>query len=277
MINYRNDFDTEELNQFESDSNTPIFDESVIQYRIPPITINSSEEEKFLVNGQKQFLNKKRNDQLNKRNKNPHTKYSYDNLKRECKHLVIENAMSFVNKKIFEAYNGNIGEGILEKKLFKLNQNQKKNSNAEFNQQFIKKTLKEILSEKITKRIKYYHEDHNKRVIEKVLEEKKDKFEKLFNITFIDKRVIEKVLEEKKDKFEKLFNITFIDCLNHFIGKKKIDELNGFTLFNELKKSIIEKYKNEGAYYYENLEIFLKEFEKRINDSKPRKKSLDNK
>ena len=252
MINYRNDFDTEELNQFESDSNTPIFDESVIQYRIPPITINSSEEEKFLINGQKQFLNKKRNDQLNKRNKNPHTKYCYDNLKRECKHLVIENAMSFVNKKIFEAYNGNIGEGILEKKLFKLNQNQKKNSNAEFNQQFIKKTLREILSEKITKRIKYYHEDHNK-------------------------RVIEKVLEEKKDKFEKLFNITFIDCLNHFIGKKKIDELNGFTLFNELKKSIIEKYKNEGAYYYENLEIFLKEFEKRINDSKPRKKSLDNK
>ena len=81
--------------------------------------------------------------------------------------------MNFVNKKIFEAYNGNIDEGIFEKKLYKLNQNKKKNSSSEFNQQFIKKTLKEILSKKITKRIKYFSEDHNKRVIQKVLEEKK--------------------------------------------------------------------------------------------------------
>ena len=160
--------------------------------------------------------------------------------------------MSFVNKKIFEEYNGNIGEGILEKKLYKLNQNQKKNSNAEFNQLFIKKTLKEILSKKITKRIKYFSEDHNK-------------------------RVIEKVLEEKKGKFEKLFNITFIECLDHFIGNKKIEVLNGFTLFNELKENIVKKNKDEGISYYENLEIFLKEFEKRINDSKPRKKSLTKK
>jgi hypothetical protein len=252
MINYKNDFDTEVLNQIDSNYNTPIFDESINGYKIPLLTINSSDEEKFFIKGQIQFLNKKRKNDSYKKPTNHRSKYSYDNLKRECKHLVIENAMSFVNKKIFEEYNGNIGEGILEKKLYKLNQNQKKNSNAEFNQLFIKKTLKEILSQNITKKIKYFNEDHNK-------------------------RVIEKVLEEKKGKFEKLFNITFIECLDHFIGNKKIEVLNGFTLFNELKENIVKKNKDEGISYYENLEIFLKEFEKRINDSKPRKKSLTKK
>ena len=252
MINYKNDFDTEVLNQIDSNYNTPIFDESINGYKIPLLTINSSDEEKFFIKGQIQFLNKKRKNDSYKKPTNHRSKYSYDNLKRECKHLVIENAMSFVNKKIFEEYNGNIGEEINKKKLYKLNQNQKKNSNAEFNQLFIKKTLKEILSQNITKKIKYFNEDHNK-------------------------RVIEKVLEEKKGKFEKLFNITFIECLDHFIGNKKIEVLNGFTLFNELKENIVKKNKDEGISYYENLEIFLKEFEKRINDSKPRKKSLTKK
>ena len=249
MINYNNNrFVTNELNQYESNDNNFIFDESISGYKIPLLTINSSGDERFTINGSMKYLNQKRKDEAKNKSKNPHTKYTYDNIKRECKHLVIENVMILVNKKIFEAYNGNIGEGILRKELFKLNQTQKKNSNAEFNQQFIKKTLREILSQKITKRIKYYHEDHNK-------------------------RVIEKVLEEKRDKFENLFNITFIECLEHFIGNRKIDELTGMTLFKELKEDIIKKYEDDGETYYENLQIFLKEFEKRINNSKPRKKA----
>ena len=241
MINYRNDFDTNELNLYESNDNNSICNyESINGCRIPLMTINSSGDERIFINNQMQFLNKKRQDKSNKKNKNRHTKYSYDNLKRECKHLVIENVLSFVNRKILEAYNGNIGEGILKKELCKL-----------INQQFIKKSLKEILSKNITKKIKYYNEDHNK-------------------------RVIEKVLEEKKDMFENLFKITFIECLDHFIENKKIDLLNGLTLFNELKQSIIEKHKDEGESYFKNLEIFLKEFEKRIYNSKPRAKSSIN-
>ena len=46
-----------------------------------------------------------------------------------------------------------------------------------------------------------------------------------------NKKVIEKIILEKKDKFEKLFNLTFIECLEHFIGEKNIEELNGITLF----------------------------------------------
>ena len=46
-----------------------------------------------------------------------HTKFSYDNLKHKCKHLVIENLMKFINEKIYEAYGGNIGNGLTIIKL----------------------------------------------------------------------------------------------------------------------------------------------------------------
>ena len=92
-----------------------------------------------------------------------------------------------------------------------------------------------------------------------------------------NQKVIEKILEEKKDEFENLFNITFIDCLDHFIGKKQIKELEGLTLFSELKEQILEECEDDGESYYKNLEIFLKEFEKRINNAKSKKKkSFDN-
>jgi len=155
--------------------------------------------------------------------------------------------MDFINKKIEIVYDGKIGDGLFKKQLLKLNQDQKKNSNAEFNQLFLSRTLKEILSENITKRIKFYNEDHNK-------------------------KLIEQLIEEKRDEFESLFNLTFLDCLEHFIGKKKVEELDGLTLFSELKDSILEKYENDGESYYNNLELFMKEFQKKINNSKPRKR-----
>ena len=155
--------------------------------------------------------------------------------------------MDFINKKIEIVYDGKIGDGLFKKQLLKLNQDQKKNSNAEFNQLFIHKTLKEILSQNITKRIKFYNEDHNK-------------------------KLIEQLIEEKRDEFESLFNLTFLDCLEHFIGKKKVEELDGLTLFSELKDSILEKYENDGESYYNNLELFMKEFQRKINNSKPRKR-----
>ena len=131
----------------------------------------------------------------------------------------------------------------------KLNQSQKKNPGVKFNQLFINMTLKEIMSQKITKKIKLLNEDHNK-------------------------KVIEKVLEEKKDTFENLFNLTFIQCVEHFIGDKQLNELNGMTLFNELRDQIAQKYKDDGDMFYQNLEIFLKEFKSRINNAKPRKKRI---
>ena len=239
------------LDTFNQEQN---FQESVpeIIYENPNILIthNSTGEERYFINTHNlgKFANiKTKRPKNTKKEKKPHTKFSYDNLKRECKHLVIENVMNFINEKINITYDGNIGEGLFKKQLMKLNQEQKKNSGVEFNQLFLNKTLKEILSQNITKRIKFYKEDHNK-------------------------VLINRLIEEKRDEFESLFNLTFIDCLEHFIGNKKVEELEGLTLFSELKDSILEKYENDGESYYNNLELFMKDFKDIINNAKPRKR-----
>ena len=125
----------------------------------------------------------------------------------------------------------------------KLNQEQKKNSNVEFNQLFLNKTLKEILSQNMTRRIKFYKEEHNNQLI-----------------------------EEKREEFENLFNLTFIECLEHFVGTRNVEELNGLTLFSEIKGQILDKYKKDGESFYKNLELFMKEFKNKINNAKPRKR-----
>ena len=61
------------------------------------------------------LLNNKREKDIAVESGRKHTKYCYDNLKRECKHLVIENIIKFINKKIYEAYEGNIGNGLAKK------------------------------------------------------------------------------------------------------------------------------------------------------------------
>lgn len=142
-------------------------------------------------------------------------KFRDDHLKRKCKHLVIESAIEFINKKISEVYGGDIGEGLLKKKLLKLNQDQKKDSHADFNKQFLYVSLRDILSHNITKKIKYNSEDHNK-------------------------NLINELIDEKGDIFEKIFNITFIECLEHFAGVNTKEELKGLKLFSELKEQIIQ-------------------------------------
>ena len=67
-------------------------------------------------NENKLLKNKKARDtQITKEKK--HTKFSYDNLKRKCKHLVIENVLDFINNKIYEAYEGNKSFGLTKKKI----------------------------------------------------------------------------------------------------------------------------------------------------------------
>ena len=237
-----------QLKNHQEKYESQILSEHIIEDINQNITLNCTNEKYLENNINMLLLNKKRKEDFdNKRIREKHTKYSYDNLKRECKHLVIENVMKFINNKIYEVYEGYIDNGLLKKKLLKLNQAQKTNADVEFNKIFINKTLKDILSQNITKQITLYEPDHNK-------------------------KVIDKVISEKKDIFEKIFNLTFIQCLDHFIENKKIEELNGLTLYSELKEEIINKYENDGESYYENLKLFLKQFQNKINCAKSRKK-----
>jgi len=83
--------------------------------------------------------------------------------------------LKFINDKV---YDKNIGYGLSIKRLFKLNQSQKINADVEFNKKFIKKTLKEILSDSISGQIKFYSKDHNKGVINAIIDEKKKNLKK---------------------------------------------------------------------------------------------------
>ena len=180
-----------------------------------------------------------------------HNKFSDDNLRRKCKHLVLVNTFKFINEKIKKIYKGNIGHGIYVRQLLLLNQNQKANSLIQYNKDFMNKTLGEIFSEKISSRYINYNPSHN---------------------YFLIKALINDKNENNKNYFQKLFNITFIDCLKHFRGSKKIEELKGLNTFEYAKK----KYKDDED-YLKSLENFIMRYEEIMNNKRTRKRKENKK
>ena len=174
-----------------------------------------------------------------------HNKFSDDNLRRKVKHLVIDSAFKFINEKIKKIYNGNIGHGIYVKKLFIINQKQITEASIQFNKDFLNKTLGDIFSEDISQRYTSYNPHHNQTLIKALINEKD---------------------EDKKTYFKKLFNITFKDCLKHFRGSQKVEELEGMKGFNDIKP----KYKDD-IDYLSCLESNIMNYEEKINNKKTRK------
>ena len=176
----------------------------------------------------------------------PHNKFANDNLRKKSKHIILSEILTFLNLKLKEIYKNNLGNGILLRQLLTLNHKEKANINIIKNQNFIKKTLQEIFSEDISKRYTNFPSNHNKELINRLLNEED---------------------EGKKNYFNKLFNITFSEALHHFQGKIIINELLGLKTYKES----IKKYENEKD-YHENLVFHLTNFEEIINSKKPRKK-----
>ena len=183
--------------------------------------------------------------------KEEHDKFSDDNIIKKCKHLVLKYALEFLNNQIKIIYNGNIGKGSLKKELQIINNSQKTNAHVEFNKNFLKKKLFEIFSENISSKYrKYYKANHNKQLIMELMNEKD---------------------ENKKSMLNQLFNINFIQCLEHFIGKKYIKELNGLKCFKQIEDNILKEYKEDGKVYIKYLDFYLENFENIINIKEPRK------
>ena len=174
-----------------------------------------------------------------------HNKFCDDNLRIKCKHIILSSLMDFINKKIYDLYNGNIGQGILKKKLYIINNKQKSTTIVQYNKDFLNKTLKDIFSENITARCTNISPDFNKELIQSLMDEED---------------------EEKKNYFNKLFNLTFRQCLNHFIEKEIIYELLGLETIN----LALNKY-NDNLEYKQCLENSLKNFEETILKKKSRK------
>jgi hypothetical protein len=181
--------------------------------------------------------------------KTEHNKYSDDNLRRKCKHLVLKYILKFINYQILIVYNGNIGNGIFKKQLQTLNQSQKSDATINFNKMFLNKTLAEIFSENISGRFTNFPPNHNKLLIEKLMNEND---------------------EEKRIYFNNIFSLTFIQCLKHFTGEIKIDLLDGLKCFEDIKNDIMDNYEDDGLDYYNTLKYYLNNFEVIINNKKAR-------
>ena len=183
------------------------------------------------------------------KNSNTHDRYSDDNMRKKCKNIILKFALEFLNKKIKEQYDGNIGKGKFRKELKILNQDEKVNSTVNIEKSFLTKTLKDIFSENISARLSNFPKSHNKILIESLIEEKD---------------------EEKKQYFIKLFNITFLDCLKYFRGEESgIGELEGFKTISSIKETLVEEH---GGEYFDLFMYYLKNFKDIIESKKARNK-----
>ena len=174
-------------------------------------------------------------------------KIANDNMIRKCKHLVINNCIEFLNFQIKKIYHNNIGEGILIKKILDINQIQKSDNKLESTKLFLNKKLSEIFSVDISSKYTSFLPDHNKILISRLLNEEDI---------------------EKREKFQKIFNLTFADCIQLFLGNNnKYIEFEGFPVLDEIKDEL-----NEDNEYLEKIKNFLLNFEDIIKHKKPIKK-----
>jgi len=178
-------------------------------------------------------------------NSGEHTKYSDDNLRRKCKHIVLKDLILFLNNIIKSIYKNNIGIGINFKQLLTINQRQISDATIQFNKDFLSKTIGDIFSDNISTRYTNYPISHNKNLI--------------FYLT--NQRD-----ENKRQYFRKLFSLTFLDCLKHFRGSQYIEELDGLKGFDTIKST----FKDEPE-YLNSLNYYIMYFEQIISRKRTRK------
>ena len=169
-----------------------------------------------------------------------HTKYFFDNKIRKIKRLVLQEYRSFINKKIKEEYK--LNKMLKDFELIKIRPEQVNDSNIIFNRAFIHKSLKEIFSTDTTVK-NHCNSDHNK-------------------------KLIEKLLNEKKDAFENILNLKFLEVLDYLVEKRpELIQLKGLIFPEKLKPK--EEKDNE---YTKSIRYNMENFENILNQKKPRNK-----
>ena len=149
-----------------------------------------------------------------------HNKYSNDNIVKKIKTNFFSTILIFINSVIQDK----------DKKLLNISGEFSKYSKADFNKELLHKSLKEIFSANISGKYRNYGNDYNKKMIEKLLN---------------DEDI------EKRNFYENLFNLTFLDCIKHIRGDIYIKELSGLKTLDEIIEDLEEDidYKNKFKSY----------------------------
>ena len=160
--------------------------------------------------------------------------------------------MNFINEKIEEMYNGNIGKGVMIKKLFTWGGDKVSKGKIDYNKEFMNEKLKDIFSYTISTRYNNFRPNNNEKVILELLNEEDD---------------------EKKCYFTKLFDLSFLDCVKHFMKQISIKELEGLELYEDIKKdSKILKNNIDDEEYLKCLEDHLTRYDEILGRKKSRKR-----
>lgn len=181
----------------------------------------------------------------NSQEKPIHDKYSKDNVIKRIKTLLLDYLSKFMNNKINEVYSGHIGFVIFKKEFLKMNQNQITDSKND--KIFLYKKVKELFSENISTKFTNFPLEHNKILINTLLNEANGNIRKIF---------------------EEILNLTFIECLEYFRGSKYFEILRGLKTLNDFcsKENDVD-YKDIFRYYVFHIEeIIMKKKSKNKKD-----------
>ena len=161
------------------------------------------------INSQKTFTSKKTNrgrkpkldEELRK-----HSKFSDDNILQKIKNICLNYFLKYINLKLLDLFKSDNSDDLNNKKLYILSKNQDGNSKSEKNKTLLNMTMQSIFSQNISTKYKSSDSNHNKNLIEELINEQD---------------------EEKRLFFQKTFNLSFLDVLKHFRGSI-------YNLFNYL-------------------------------------------
>ena len=135
---------------------------------------------------------------------------------RKANVIIYRTILEYINNLIYIKYEGEIGKGLFVKKLKYIGAFEKAIIDVKSLSCYLVKTLKEIFSRNLPKKYTNYPEDYNKKLIDSLLneknEDKKNFFNDLFNMTFLD--FIKKLSDPDKnlrEKFEKILRERIFD------------------------------------------------------------------
>ena len=204
----------------------------------------------------KPFKEKKKLGRKIKSNENlgEHNKFSDDNVQRRLKNGILMCVLEFINKKIKYYFSNGSIIPPKNKLLFKLKQKPKEKAKAEYNKKLLNRTLGSIFSEEISTKYTRYSPNHNKEIIENLLNEKD---------------------VNKKEYFNNLFNLTFIDVLNHFRGTTSINILSDLKTFEEYFMDL--KLIDYGDEYKKILKFYLMNYEYEVMNKRSRVSNVNKK
>lgn len=168
-----------------------------------------------------------------------------DNMSKKIKSWTISSIIKFINKKLVIKGDDN-GKKTKKKNLgifHIINRTLTNNIVIQYNRELLQKKIYEILSNNVSKKTKVKDEKHNSKLIEKIKED--NKYIDIINI----------------------LNLTFLRCINHFIGKEKIESLKGFEKYYQVKIASIN-YVKRFSQFVNNIEKYYSDKDFRIKMNK---------